>query len=117
MAGNAEIWPRPNKGCLPRAGFTRIVGQLFPKSPVKRRLDGVADLGAKAKLFEFDAQPVPQWAFRAQLVDQRFGICERVFAELGPGEQLTPGSRYFLFSQQCGGPFVRPEGIFVYLTF
>src|SRR6185437_2338102 len=77
----------------------------------KRALDGVADLGAKAELFEFHAQSVPQWAFRAQLVDQRFGFRKRVFTELGPGEQLTPGSRCFLFSQQFGGPFVRPEGI------
>lgn len=64
--------------------------------------DGFAHFVKLAKLIQFVAQAVSQGAFGPQLIKQHLGLAEGFRGDFGFDEQLTPATRDFLFSKQCG---------------
>lgn len=111
-AGQAISAAMSGRDCLPRlrwslvdAGNTRTRRAL----PDGERFTGARERSPRrllaaslhpAELDQFRLQPMPQWAFRPQFVEQRFGLAENLVVNHFGVEQLPPASRDLLFGKQ-----------------
>jgi hypothetical protein len=62
------------------------------------------DAGHSPQFVQLYAQPMTQWAFRPQLINERFGLGEDIVRKLTLLKQLPPTLGNFLFGKQLGPP-------------